>query len=349
MVKRITVLFLIFQFYGFSQTGWFSRVDDDPFDGKTFYAFSLGYGGESPYSNPTFVLRYTEKNNLEAYIRDLGYSGCDDNKIEIAFNNSSDNIEVFNVNESKNRDAVFFKTGDIKRLIDGLKKYSTTTIRFSNSCSQKRFKVSLRGSTKAINELLDKVEDNDKKLSEKLAIDLQKRKEDFIEIEKKLRDDLKGLPIDLTEEEINKNVKRISDDYLITLKSGKYTTLLLKRHEIIDDWFELEFYDDMGKIIYRNSFLKKGYSKVDNIIKNGGYIELFNKYNLPKIALDGIRMDLKVALDKNNIKEIDSVTIYKNAAYRLIIGLYNKGEFLYNVTSILPSSTLKNIKEFEYY
>ena len=60
-------------------------------------------------------------------------------------------------------------------------------------------------------------------------------------------------------------------------------------------------------------------------------------------------MDLTVSLYKYNIKDIDSDTIYKNAAYSFIIGLFIKGEFFYHVTSILPSSTLKNIKEFEYY
>ena len=113
----------------------------------------------------------------------------------------------------------------------------------------------------------------------------KKRKEDFIEIEKKLRDDLKGLPIDLTEEEINKNVKRISDDYLITLKSGKYTTLLLKRHEIIDDWFELEFYDDMGKIIYRNSFLKKDIQKLIILSKMEVILNYLINTTCPKLRL----------------------------------------------------------------
>ena len=180
-------------------------------------------------------------------------------------------------------------------------------------------------------------------------MNLAKRKSEFIEIENLLMSDLKGLPINLTDDEIKKNINRVADKYFESLSNGKYTTLHLKRHKVLDDWFELEFYDEMGKLIYRNTFEKKGYSSVGNITKGSGYTELFNKYNLSKTALDGILMDLKVALKKNNIKEIDSVTIYKNAAYRLIIGLYNKGEFLYNVTSILPSSTIKNVKEFEYY
>ena len=107
-MKKLLLLIIV-PFFTYTQTGWTYKVEDDPFDGKTLYALASGYMGTSPYNNPGFIIRYTDNKGLEAYIRDLGYSGCDDNKIEIAFDNSKFNIEVFYVNKSVNRGAVFLK------------------------------------------------------------------------------------------------------------------------------------------------------------------------------------------------------------------------------------------------
>ena len=83
---------------------------------KTHFALTLGFGGEFPYENPTFGITYFEaRDDIRIGIVGLGYSGCDNNRIEIAFNNSSQNIEKYDVVSNRNDDGIFFNKSDYYR------------------------------------------------------------------------------------------------------------------------------------------------------------------------------------------------------------------------------------------
>jgi hypothetical protein len=72
----------------------------------------------------------------------------------MSFNNDPQNVYNYSVNRSKDGSAVFFEEDDFVPLIIKLKKYSFVTVRFSNSCGDKRFKFNLKGSSNALNKFL---------------------------------------------------------------------------------------------------------------------------------------------------------------------------------------------------
>ena len=153
-MKKLLILLLFIPLVSFGQS-WIYDQSIDPFDGKESTLIHYGYGGQFPYKNPVLKFRYRHNTNeLEIYIADLGYSGCDDNYISMSFNDDPQNVFSYFVNESTNRTAVFFEEDDFVPLIMKLKKYSYVTVRFSNSCGVKRFKFNLKGSSNALNKFL---------------------------------------------------------------------------------------------------------------------------------------------------------------------------------------------------
>ena len=178
-MKKILFLLLFIPLVSFGQ--WTLKEINDPFDGKTSTIIHRGYGGEFPYGNPYFVIRYYHQGDLlDVYIDDLGYSGCDENLIMASFNDNPDNIHKYRVNSSRNNDAVFFKKKDIINLLSNIKKYSFVIVQFSNDCGTKRFKFNLKGSSKSINALLEKTTSfNKKALAQKEQMRIQLEKQNF--------------------------------------------------------------------------------------------------------------------------------------------------------------------------
>jgi len=153
-MKKLLFLLLFVPFVSIGQS-WIYDQSIDPFDGKESTLIHYGFGGQFPYKNPVLIFRYTHNTNeLEIYIDDLGYSGCDDNYISMSFNDNPENVYSYSVNESKDKSAVFFEEDDFVPLIMKLKKYSFVSVRFSNSCDNKRFKFNLKGSSNALNKFL---------------------------------------------------------------------------------------------------------------------------------------------------------------------------------------------------
>ena len=171
-MKKLLLLLLFVPFVCIGQS-WIYDQSIDPFDGKESTLIHYGYGGQFPYKNPVLIFRYTHNTNeLEIYIDDLGYSGCNNNYISMSFNNDPQNVYNYSVNRSKDGSAVFFEEDDFAPLIMKLKKYSYVTVRFSNSCGNKRFKFNLNGSSKALNKLLgSSSEYNVKSIIAKIARD----------------------------------------------------------------------------------------------------------------------------------------------------------------------------------
>ena len=120
-MKKLILLLLFFSYTSSSQT-WKYSSTNDPFDGKTIYVTAKGYGGEFPYNSPDFYIRYRVKSdNLEMFISGLGYSGCDNNIIRIAYDDNPNKVVEYSVSESVDRDAIFFRSVNFNDILDNLK------------------------------------------------------------------------------------------------------------------------------------------------------------------------------------------------------------------------------------
>jgi hypothetical protein len=242
-MKKLILLLLFIPLVSFGQ--WTLDESNDPFDGKISTIEHRGYGGEFPYENPVLIIRYKHlKEELDIYITDMGYSGCSDNIIYASFNNTPENVFKYWVTASTDNKAVFFRDYQFSTLLSNLKTFSTVTIKFSNSCGDKRFKFNLLGSSKAINNLLEKTTNYNKK-----AIQLKKSKlktkNSYVE---KLINQAKEIA-DWEVNELNSLKYQIEKDYDDEVK---YDSLIVKprsfKDYLIDEnWVKALYIDNFEK------------------------------------------------------------------------------------------------------
>jgi len=157
-MKRLPLLFLLLTPIVLNSQWKFNSVVD-PFDGERLTAVATGYGGEFPYRTPVLIIR-KQKNILDIYVSDAGYTGCDDLFVEFSFGDPNEVIS-FKASPSKGNDAAFisYSTYDksvykVIELIEKLKSNSIVYVKSSSDCGQNRFKIGLRGSSNAINKTL---------------------------------------------------------------------------------------------------------------------------------------------------------------------------------------------------
>ena len=269
-MKKLILLLLFIPLVSFGQ--WTLNETNDPFDGKTSTVKHRGYGGEFPYQNPMLIIRYKHlKEELDIYISDMGYSGCSDNIIYASFNNSPENVFKYWVTPSTDNEAVFFRDYQFLTFLSNLKTFSTVTIKFSNSCGDKRFKFNLSGSSKAINNLLEKTTNYNKK-----AIQLKESKlktknlyvENLINQAKEIADWDKN--------ELNSLKYKIEEDYDDDVK---YDSLTVKPRSFKDylrseDWIKALYIDNFEKTILignytatiKDKYLEKNFIDLKNSI-----------------------------------------------------------------------------------
>jgi len=152
MKKNIIIPLLLVMLNVNSQ--WKYNSGEDKFDGKYRTASVIGNGYEFPYKNPILVINYFEGSNyLNIYLDNCGYSGCDNNQIQIIFDDNKTLYE-FDVSSDKNNEVWFLK-GNVDNLLISLKKFNIAYVRIESSCMSRKFKFSLLQSTKAINYVLE--------------------------------------------------------------------------------------------------------------------------------------------------------------------------------------------------
>lgn len=317
-MKKLFLLLLFIPLVCFGQS-WNFSVNSDPFEGKTSSVLHKGFGGEFPYQNPLLVIRYRHSTDkLEIYIRDLGYSGCDDNRIYASFNNSAENVESYPVGSSSNNDAVFFREIDFMDFLSNLKKYSTVTMMFSNSCGDSRFRFNLNGSTKSINTILNLTNDyNPKALAEK------KQAERELENQKKIVDSKVALMVkELNSFDINPfAVKKIKDIFIrkmnvafITEDMDSFKSITLKRHPFFDNeknrlvkiFYKLKN-DSLIPVSEKYYSLSKGnfsseiQKQIDeeNKIKNKRVNEIINDIGFKNVSLEKVKKNLETKIYYN--------------------------------------------------
>ena len=164
---------------------WTYNEGGDAFDGKYRTSSIDGIGTDYPYHEPMFVVNYFENsNNLNVYISNAGYAGCDGKVIKVKFNNN-DTIYTFDATTNSDRDIWFLKeyanefydynTLTLDQLLKKLMKYSKFFVRVSSDCGKNDLEFSLNGSSKAINFVLP---DNYFAIKKQKKIEARKRKEE---------------------------------------------------------------------------------------------------------------------------------------------------------------------------
>ena len=216
-----TLFLLLFLTINFIPAQWKSLTKKDPFDGEVKYVFAEGYNGKYPYTKPSLIFRL-KKNNIEIYLGDAGYTGCDNPRVVFSFGDPENLIE-FSLSESRDRSAGFFDIDKdfkkIRLLVNQFETKKIVYVKFTTRCNFNQFKISLLGFSRAINtikkELDKKIKELDKKfkvIEEQDALFTQ-RKKLYYEIDS-LNFIYSKLEKVLSEESLNKEflkIQKISD------------------------------------------------------------------------------------------------------------------------------------------
>lgn len=177
MKKAIILLVIVFSF-NLSYAQWQKGGKKDPFDGDYKYTIVKGYGGDYPYSKPSFVINRYGDRQPSLYITDMGSLACDQPYVKIVVDSNPDKIYSFSLNKSNDGDSGFlqYSTTNITLLLEDFKNGSKATLRFTTGCSENTFVIGLSGSTSGINYVIGDYFNN--KLEEGIKLTLEKSEQD---------------------------------------------------------------------------------------------------------------------------------------------------------------------------
>lgn len=135
---------------------WTYSSGNDVFDGVYRTSSVKGTGGSFPYTSPSLVINFYEKDNEpNIYFVNAGYAGCDSKKIYLKFDRD-DKIYIFWSTTNSNKDTWFISDDidnsiTIIELFDKFMSHSFIDARLSSDCGETNYKFTLSGSTSAIN------------------------------------------------------------------------------------------------------------------------------------------------------------------------------------------------------
>jgi hypothetical protein len=158
----------------FSQK-WSYTSGSNAFDGEYKTASIVGKGGLFPYNKPLFVVNIFSDNNLNIYITNAGYAGCDNKIIYIKFDSES-LIYSFTVTTNSTHEGWFLNKNIYDsssltnlELIENLKLHNKIYVRLSSDCNQSDYEFSLVGSSVALNYIITEYLKKKKDYAEMLA------------------------------------------------------------------------------------------------------------------------------------------------------------------------------------
>jgi hypothetical protein len=218
---------------------WSYEKGGDAFDGRYRTALIEGSGSDAPYNEPLFVVNYFKKNkNINVYISEAGYAGCDNKIIKIKFNNN-DTIYTFDVSTNSDKDVWFLHEFDSNfydyttitkdQLLKKLMKYRKLFVRISSDCGESDLEFSLNGSANAINFVLP---DNYFAIKKQKKIETRRKKEKMnkenkylVDMETNLYPNPDGTGTPIVHVSDNKYVKILdenkgAEDYFYVLYKG---------------------------------------------------------------------------------------------------------------------------------
>ena len=158
----LAILILIFSTNMYCQK-WTYSSGGNAFDGKYKTSSIKGVGSDYPYNSPFFVVNCFEQSNINIYISDAGYAGCDSKIAKIKFN-GNDTIFTFSSSTNSDNDVWFIHessdnysedhTLSESQLLKRMMKYNKMFVRLSSKCGDSDLEFSLTGSTQAITYVL---------------------------------------------------------------------------------------------------------------------------------------------------------------------------------------------------
>lgn len=181
-MKKSVLLFifiLLLSNINFGQK-WTYSSGGNVFDGQYKTSSIVGTGGEFPYNNPVFVVNLFENEQLNVYLSDAGFAGCDNKVAYIKFDNSEE-LLTFEITTNQNQDIWFLKANSREKeasisiidLLEKIKGHKTMYIRLYSDCNQSDYKFSLTGSSMAINfvasDYINNLKDRELKMKETLT------------------------------------------------------------------------------------------------------------------------------------------------------------------------------------
>jgi len=156
MKKLLFILILLTTSLSYSQSWKFKTFTSD-FDGKYKLARVYGTGGEFPYQKPDLVVIKHSGGSVDIYVSEAGYSGCDNKFIYFKFNGDEKTYQTNSVGGGANNDSWFVHSMEditTNELLEKFTKHNSVAVRLGSNCGRNDFKFSLRGSTKALNNVL---------------------------------------------------------------------------------------------------------------------------------------------------------------------------------------------------
>jgi hypothetical protein len=159
MRSSLFMIFLLSIQLVFAQ-GWKVSSGESDFDGTYKVASCVGVGGSIPYTSARLYINHFNEEDINFYLTDFGYAGCDENSVTFLFDKKRLYNASFNVNEEN--DAFFFnmfwKDGIDLIFMDQIFKELTISsrlaIRVSNDCFIRDYIFDLNGSRQAIDKVV---------------------------------------------------------------------------------------------------------------------------------------------------------------------------------------------------
>ncbi|MBL7811570.1 MAG: hypothetical protein JNL57_05055 [Bacteroidetes bacterium] len=248
---------------------WTYKQDKNPFDGKYKTCSIIGSGGSFPYTQPVLVLNHFENAlDLNLYISEVGYAGCDNKKILVQFDNE-DSIYSYSSSTNNDKNVWFFdfssemnQSGQQLSMFKLLKKMqimSTIQIRLESECGQSDYSFSLAGSTTAINFVASEWMENSLKndLAEKM-----RRINELIRLDSLLNKRIGNIMTDSINITTFNNFDTSRFEFKVTLKR----TQVFKEKE---DMGPMEIIDKDLIVIVDKIYFDKIYDRVVYIEKEG--------------------------------------------------------------------------------
>jgi hypothetical protein len=139
--------------------GWKVSSGESDFDGKYITAVLRGTGGAYPYNSPGLIINRFGEDDINFYVTDFGYGGCDNNKITLLFDRNKAYTANFTVNDendifffsSFNKDEEIFLREQIFNEILSSKRLA---VRIENSCYSRDFVFDLNGASSALDRVV---------------------------------------------------------------------------------------------------------------------------------------------------------------------------------------------------
>ena len=157
MKKILFLLIFLIASLSYSQS-WSYKTFTNDFDGKYKLARVYGTGGEFPYQSPDLVvIKRSVGGSVDIYVSGAGYSGCGNKFIYFKFNGDEKTYQANSVGEGANSDAWFVRSMEgisTYQLLEKFTKHNSVAVRLGSRCGRKDYRFSLRGSTKALNNVL---------------------------------------------------------------------------------------------------------------------------------------------------------------------------------------------------